>query len=145
FVYKNKGFGARFSTEEVKETNRMAGGIKSIELTEDEFIIGMDIVNPSDKFIFCLTDKGTGKKCTLDNFKTMTRGSKPLRIISLEENESISLIRTVKGTEKFKVFLKSTIEEIDMKEVVELPRLSKGKKLLPVPKGEVIVDIKEVK
>ena len=32
-----------------------------------------------------------------------------------------------------------------MEDVIELPRLSKGRKLIPVPRGEVIIDIKEVK
>lgn len=144
-VYTNKGFGVRFPSSEIRETNRMSMGVKAIELSEDEEVIGMDIVNEKDKYLFCLTNRGTGKKCTLDTFKTMSRASKPLRITSLEDNEEVILIRTVRGNEKFKVYLKNSIEEINIGDVIELPRLSKGRKLIPVPRGEVIIDIKEVK
>jgi len=144
-VYTNKGFGIRFSSDAVKETNRMSIGVKAIDLTEDEFVIGMDIVNEKDTSIFVLTNKGTGKRSTLETFPTMERAGKSLRIISLEDGEEAIIMRTVKGKEKFKVFLKNSIEEIDVEKVPELPRLSKGRKLVPVAKGNVIIDIKEVK
>jgi hypothetical protein len=57
----------------------------------------------------------------------------------------VILIKTVKGNEKFKAYLKTSVEDISIEEVLELPRLSKGRKLIPVRKGEVIIDIKEVK
>jgi hypothetical protein len=75
----------------------------------------------------------------------MDRASKPLRITSLENDEEVILIKTVKGNEKFKAYLKTSVEDISIDEVLELPRLSKGRKLIPVRKGEVIIDIKEVK
>jgi len=120
----------------------MSIGIKAIELTEDEEVIGMDIVNEKDKYLFALTNKGTGKKCTLKEFKTMDRNSKPLRIISLEDDEYVMMIKTVKGNETFKAYLKNTVEEIKIKDVIELPRLSKGRKLISVRKGEVIIDVR---
>lgn len=144
-IYTNAGMGVRFNGAEVKDTKRMSIGVKALELSPDEVVIGMDIVNEKDKSIFVLTSRGTGKKCTLDNFPTMDRAAKPLRITSLESNEEVVLMRTVKGTEKFKAYLSTGSEEIDVKEVMELPRLSKGRKLIPVPKGSVIIDIKEIR
>lgn len=141
-VYTNKGFGVRFNSSEIKETSRMSIGVKSMELTEGEIVIGMELVNSDDKFLFAITDKGTGKKSTMSTFKTMERNSKPLRIISLEDNENLITIRTVKGNEKFKAYLKASVELIDLENVPELPRLSKGKKLIPVRKGETIIDLK---
>lgn len=144
-VFTSKGFGVRFASDEIRETGRMSVGVKALDMANDEMLIGMDIINDKDQFLFSLTNKGTGKKCTLDNFKTMDRASKPLRITSLDTNEEVILIRTVKGNEKFKAYLKSSIEDINIEDVMELPRLSKGRKLIPVKKGENIIDIKEVK
>lgn len=145
-VYTSKGFGVRFSAEEVRETGRMSGGVKALDLTDGEVVIGADLVNENDKYLFVLTNKGSGKKCTLDSFKTMQRASKPLRITSLETNEDVILIKTVKGTESYKVYMKNGIEEINVEhDVTELPRLAKAKKIIGVRKGDVIIDIKENK
>lgn len=144
-IYTNKGFGVRFSSDMVKETNRMSIGVKAIDLNSDEVVIGMDIINDKDTRIFSLTNRGTGKTSTLDNFQTMDRASKPLRITTLEDDEEVILIKTVKGKERFKVYMKNGIEEINIADVMELPRLSKGRKLVNVLKGNMIIDIKEVK
>lgn len=144
-IYTNKGYGVRISSTEIKETSRMSIGLKAIEMSDNEEVIGMDIVNKKDKFLFILSNKGNGKKCTLDNFNTMDRNSKPLRLVSLDSDEDVMMIKTVKGNEVFKAYLKNTVEEIKIEDVMELPRLSKGRKLIGVRKGEVIIDIKEVK
>lgn len=144
-LYTNKGFGARLSSSEIKITSRLTKGLKEIDISDSEEVIGMDILNEKDKYLFILTNKGTGKKCDLKAFPVLDRKSKPLRLVTLDDDESVMMVKTVKGNEKFKAYLKNSIEEISLENVLELPRLSKGKKLIPVRKGEVIIDIKEIK
>jgi DNA gyrase subunit A len=144
-IYTNNGTGVRFSGKDVKETNRMSIGVKALDMGADDEVVGMDIINEKDNSIFVLTSRGTGKTSTLDNFNTMDRAAKPLRITTLDNNEEIVLIKTVKGKEQFKVYLNTGVDTINIKDVPELPRLSKGRKLISVPKGSRIVDIKEVK
>jgi len=144
-VYTNTGFGVRFPSTDIRETGRMSIGVKAMDLEDNELLIGMDVVNEKDQYVFCLTNKGNGKKCTLDTFQADNRASKSIRITSLGDDEEVMLMKTVKGNEKFKAYLKTSVEEINIEEVMELPKLSKGRKLLGVRKGEVIIDIKEVK
>ena len=140
-VYTNTGFGVRFNSSEIRETSRMSVGVKAISMSDDESIIGMDIVNSKDKYIFVLTEKGFGKKCDLSSFKVMTRASKPLRIVTIDNNDKLFNVRTVTGKEKFHIYMKKGYESLDMKDVLELPRLSKGKKIIPVVKGDNIVEL----
>lgn len=142
-VYTDKGFGVRFNSSEIRESSRMTVGVKAITMSDDEHIIGMDILNSKDKYILALTQKGLCKKCTLETFKTMNRADKPLRIITLDDNDELFSIQTIKGTETFDVFMKNGIEVIKTEDVLELPRLSKGKKLIPVKKGDLIVKLFE--
>lgn len=144
-VYTNTGYGVRFPSDTIRETNRLSIGIKALDLNSDETAFGLDIMNPQDKYIFVLTNRGNAKKCTLDTFRTMNRASKSLRIVTLEDNEDIMIIKTLKGDEVYRAYLKGTTEDIDIKDVVELPRMSKAKKIIPVRKGEVIIDIKKIK
>ena len=145
-VYTNKGFGVRYNSSEVKETSRMTIGISGIsELGDDEYVEDIEIINDKDKYLFIITDKGLGKKCTLDTFKTMTRLSKPLRLINVSDDDNIRLINSVKGNETFKVYMKSSMEELDLEDVYELPRLSKGKKIINVKKTNPIIAVKKVK
>ena len=142
-VYTNKGFGVRFNSSDVRETSRMTVGVKAISMDDDEYIIGMDILNEKDKYILALTQKGLAKKCTLDTFKTMNRADKPLRIITLDDTDELFTIRTIKGNELFDIFMKNGIESVNASDILELPRLSKGRKIVPVKKGDVIVELFE--
>ena len=143
-VYSDKGYGVRFNTSEINETGRLSVGVKAMILSDDEHIIGLDILNTHDQYILVITDKGNCKKCSLKTFSTMTRNSKPLKIVSIEAGDSVKVIRTVRGNEVFNVYTKNGMGTISVADdVIELPRLSKGKKLIPVRKGDTIINIKE--
>jgi DNA gyrase subunit A len=144
-IYTNNGIALRFNSSDIKETGRMSMGISACNLEAGDYVIGMDIMADDDKYVMVLTNKGSGKKCTLDNFKRNNRNDPLLRLITLGEEEEICLARTVKGTELFKVFTKNTVEEIEVTDIPDLPRMSRGKKIIPLLKGNYIIDVKEVK
>lgn len=144
-IYTSKGFGTRISSEEIKTTSRLTKGITGIDMESGEEVIGMDIINEQHKYMFMLTNKGTGKKSDLNTLPTKERKTKPLRLLTLDDNEEVLLVRPVKGNEKFNVYMKNGTEHINIDDVTLLPRLSKGKKLIGVRKGDVIIDIKEIR
>lgn len=141
-VYTSKGFGSRFSSTEVRETARMSVGVKAIDLKDGESVTGVDSIDVHDEYFFCLTTKGTGKKMALSSFKTDARGSRPVRMLTLAPTEDVRFVRSVKGTELVQVFLTSSLEQIDLNKLNPSPKLSKGSKLIPVRKGETIIDLK---
>lgn len=144
-VYTDCGVGVRIPTSSIKETSRTSIGVKALDLQSDEDVVGASLVNEEDRYMFMLSSKGFGKKCRLNTFATMERNSKPLRIIGLPDGEKLKILECVRGNEIFKVFLKGQVETIDIQDVPELPRLAKGNKLVPVRKGDNIIDIREVK
>mgnify|MGYP000878048999 CR=1 FL=1 len=144
-IYTSKGFGVRLSSEEIKVTSRLTKGITAIDMVDGEEVIGMDLINEKDKYLFMLTNKGNGKKSDLNAFPVKERKTKPLRLLTLNDDEEVLLIKPIKGNEKFNVYMKNGIEQINIEDVILLPRLSKGKKLIGVRKGDNIIDIKEIK
>ena len=143
-VYNNKGFGIRFNSNEIKETGRMSTGVKSMNLNENEEIIGLDIMNPKNKYLLIITNNGIVKKSPIDTFVNKKRANDPMRIITLTEGDSIFTIRPIRGNEKFKLYLKNNIEIIDVKDIPELPRLSKGKRLIPTGRTGVPIKLIEM-
>lgn len=144
-VYTDGGMGVRINTDTIKETSRTSIGVKALDLQGDECVVGASLVNDTDRLLFMLTNKGNGKKCTLGTFATMDRNSKPLKLIGLAEGEKLQILESVTGDETFKVFLKGQVETVEIQDVPELTRIARGSKLVPVRRGEVIIDIREVK
>lgn len=143
-VYATDGYGVRFPASEIRGTGRMSSGVKAMDLNPDAVVLGMDTIQDADEYLFVMTNKGTGKKCTLDNFAPMVRGTAtPLRITTLSPNEELFFVKTISGKEKYKVYLKSGIQDISVTtDVPDLPRMAKGRKIVGVRKGDVIIDIK---
>lgn len=144
-VYNSNGFGIRFNSKEIRETGRISAGVKTMNLKDDEEVIGLDIINTKDKYLLVITNSGIIKKSPIDTFNNMKRANEPMRIITLTDNDSIFMIRTIKGDEKFKLYMKnSDPTHLDADDIPELPRLSKGKKMIPVRKGDSIVKLIEL-
>lgn len=146
-IYTDCGLGARFSTRQIRETSRTAIGVKGMDLVNNENVVAASLINEKDKYLFILTNKGNAKKCLLSEFVTMDRNSKPLKLMNVDtdNSEKLKFVEGVKGNETFRMFMKGEVQEINIEEVPKLPRLGKGKKMVPVRRGETIIDIKEVK
>jgi len=79
---------ARFNESEVRPMGRDAAGVIGIRLAKKgDQVVGMGIVQP-EADILVLTDTGYGKRVTLDDFRTMHRGSQGVRLISLEGSKT---------------------------------------------------------
>jgi len=140
-VYNNNGFGIRFNSEEIRETGRMSSGVKAMNLDNGEEIIGLDIINPKDKYLLVITNNGVVKKSPIDTFVNKKRANDPMRIITLNDGDSIFTIQTIRGNEKFKLYCKNSVEVIDTEELAELPRLSKGKRMISTGKTGIPVKL----
>ena len=142
-TFSKNGFGVRYHSTEVRETSRLSKGVIAGTFAEDDRIVGLDILNKNDSYIMVITNKGNMKKCSLDTFKTMNRMDKPLRIVNIDTNDSIFKIRTIRGNEKFKVYTKENIVEFKAEDIIEIPRMSKFKKMIPVNRGNMLVELVE--
>lgn len=143
-IYSDLGFGVRVNSDDIREVGRTAQGVRGMDLSDKDFIAGMNIIGDKDKYIFVLTNKGKAKKCPLDTFATMKRTDKPLRVTSLDAKDEISTIVPVRGNEVFKVYMKTDMKEIAISEIDEMTRLAKPKKILPVKMGDCIIDVKMI-
>ena len=79
------GQSIRFKETDLRPMGRTAAGVRGIRLKRDNRIIGMDIVNDSNKkgSVFCLAQNGTGKLTSLKNYKTQGRGGSGIKTIKI--------------------------------------------------------------
>ncbi|MBE7064547.1 MAG: DNA gyrase subunit A [Ruminococcaceae bacterium] len=73
-----KGMAIRFSESDVRATGRASIGVRGIELKGDDYVIGMDVCNNPEDTLMIVTEKGFGKKTSVDEYKIQNRGGKGL-------------------------------------------------------------------
>lgn len=140
-VYSKYGFGTRFNTKEIPDTKRMAIGVIGFPLAENDKVIGVQELAKHDDYIFLLTEKGYGKKCSLEVLASKKRRSEPVSLINLKEHDKVLAIINCNNKDYIHVVLKNNIYDIPMKEIKESMKFGIGDKLIPVKRGDTIVKI----
>ena len=73
FPITKKGKSIRFSETDVRPMGRAAAGVKAMNISEDDEIVGMEIVELG-KEILTVTEKGFGKRTLFDEYRIQRRG-----------------------------------------------------------------------
>jgi len=83
----NSGKAIKFNEKEIRPMGRLAAGVKGINLSLKDKIIGMVVITENDKFIFTASEKGYGKKTEVSLYPKRHRGGKG--VINLKTNKKI--------------------------------------------------------
>lgn len=77
FLATRQGKAIRFSEANVREMGRTASGVRGISLAKGDKVIGMELVR-KDGTLLTVTEKGSGKRTKMEEYRTQTRGGKGL-------------------------------------------------------------------
>ncbi len=71
-----KGMAVRFRETDVRDMGRTATGVKGITLDDDDVVIDMVAVKRTDSNILVVSEKGSGKRSSVNDFRLTRRGGK---------------------------------------------------------------------
>jgi len=74
----------RFKETDVRSMGRTAGGVRGIELREDDEVVAMEVLKPGGT-ILSVTEQGYGKRTELEEYRIQTRGG--IGIINIQASE----------------------------------------------------------
>ena len=87
-IITKNGMSIKFATKDINPVGRVAAGVKSIKLDEDdEVVVGIPIINEQEN-VAIFTSNGYGKKVALSEFPIQGRAGKGVYAIRLIESKS---------------------------------------------------------
>lgn len=139
-IYTNLGNGIRRDINEFTVMKANARGVRQISVSDEEYCIGFDKINPEKKLIFYITSAGRVKLTEMKYFPTMKRKDDVLSLINLEKNETLVGIKSVSKSDKVVVYKKhSQPEIIDLSSIEVSTRVAKATKVIKTPKGDSVL------
>jgi len=84
FLSTRQGMSIRFHEEDVRAMGRAAVGVRGIDLEEGDLVVGMDILRPQGTML-TVTDKGYGKRTTVEEYRKQSRGGKGVITLKVTE------------------------------------------------------------
>lgn len=84
FLITKEGQCIRFHSEKVREIGRVAMGVIGINLGDSDEVVGMQISSEGEDLLI-VSEKGMGKRTSIDEFTVQNRGGKGLRCYKITE------------------------------------------------------------
>lgn len=144
-IYTKNGMGLVIDLHSVTRTDRLTKGVRHLKLDGDDIrgVCNADGVSE----IYILTMKGYGKRCDLDDILKASKRKQDLsRLTGLNDGDEVFRILPVNNeTDQTKIVFhmqSGEKKEILCSDIVKTTRVSKGKKLIGVKRGDSIVKIK---
>ena len=140
-VYSHLGYGLLFNSTDITETKRVSKGVKAFELVKHDGIRSTAIVGNNDSHIAIFTERGYCKRLTLDTIPRQDRKSDANKLINLDDGDPLCYIDSCNNNDTYRVYSTGEFVDVHCKEIPEMYRLNKGKKIVPLKKGQNIFKI----
>jgi len=136
-----KGMAIRFSESDVRATGRASIGVRGIELKDDDYVIGMDVCNNPDDTLMIVTEKGFGKKTSVDEYKIQNRGGKGLITykVSDKTGELVGMLMVHDEDDIMLITSSGVIIRFHVSDVSTIGRATRGVILMKTTEENLIV------
>jgi DNA gyrase subunit A len=129
-----------FPEEEFREMGRTATGVKAIRLKPDDYVVGMEIVDPTD-LILTITENGFGRRTHLEEYRIQGRSGSGLINMKIKPRNGLIVdVESVKpGDEMMMLTQSGMMIRYSADDVRIASRQSIGVRLMHVEEGDKIV------
>ena len=141
-VYTNKGNGIRFKFGQFKLMSPASKGLKQIDLSNDEVVVGAEGIDASKKYLLIMSSQGKYKLIKLSEFPVMKRKDSSLNLATLSGRDSIVSIKAVNKHDTVIVYHKeSCFEFLNIASLEIGTRIGKCKKIIKTPNTDCVLGL----
>lgn len=137
------GQGIRFKEEEVRQMGRQAEGVIGIRMREDDYVVGMEIIDDESKTLLFATSKGYGKQTQVVDFRVAHRGGLGVRTIPTDHRNGNVIGLVIIGAQSHILLIDDAGKIIHLlpTEIRTMGRQAKGVRLIRLDDGRKLASI----
>ena len=136
----------RFSDTDVRNTGRVSMGVRGINLSDGDEIIGMQL-NTQGDYLLIVSEKGMGKRTSIGEFAPQNRGGKGVKCYKItEKTGNVVGVKAVnEDNEVMMITTEGIIIRISCSDISILGRITSGVKLMNLDENVSIASIAKVR
>lgn len=145
FLATSMGQAIRFTEGEVREMGRVAAGVRGINLSKGDRVIGM-VVLKREGTLLSVSELGFGKRTDLREYRTTHRGGKGIRTFKVSEKTGrlISIMEVVDEDDLMLITDSAVILRIQIANISVIGRDTMGVRLMRLDSGAKVSDVARV-
>lgn len=142
------GKAIRFEDEKVRPMGRTASGVRGINLgSDDNEVIGMIVIeDPENETVLVVSEKGYGKRSSIDDYRITNRGGKGVTTLNITEKTGrLIAIKSVTDQDDLMIINKSGVTiRTGVQEMRVMGRATQGVKLINLKNNDEIAAVAKV-
>jgi DNA gyrase subunit A len=139
------GLSIRFHEGDVREMGRDTTGVKGIELSGDDRVVGMVVIK-RDATLLCVTERGLGKCTHIDEYRVQRRGGKGILTVNRTDKTGnvVALMEVLPEDEIMIITRTGMIIRSPVSQVRVAGRNTQGVKLVNLEESDVVTAVARV-
>jgi DNA gyrase subunit A len=147
FLGLKSGKAIRFEESKTRPMGRGASGVRGVTLAdESDEVIGMVTVQNEEEHILVVSEKGYGKRSSMEDYRVTNRGGKGVKTISItEKTGGLVAIKNVTDSDDLMIINKSGIAiRLGVEDLRVMGRATQGVKLINIRENDSIAAVAKV-
>jgi len=146
-IAKSEGKAVHFSAEDVRPLGRTAAGVRAVTLdSSTDKVIGMVCITREDANLLVVSEKGYGKRSSIDDYRVTKRGGKGVKTINItEKTGKLVAIKEVTDDDELMIINRSGITiRIKVSELRIMGRATQGVRLIRLNEDDRISSVEKI-
>ncbi len=146
FLVTKNGMCIHFDESDVRITSRSSIGVRGMMLDDTDEIVGMQLNTQGDSLLI-VSEKGYGKRTTLDEFHSQFRGGKGVKCYKItEKTGNVIGVKAVNDDNEIMMITNAgIIIQLRMDEITIHGRVTSGVKMINLDNGVTVAKIAKVR
>jgi DNA gyrase subunit A len=147
FLGLKSGKAIRFEESKTRPMGRGASGVRGVSLADDQDeVIGMITVHNEQDHILVVSEKGYGKRSSMEDYRVTNRGGKGVKTISItEKTGGLVAIKNVTDSDDLMIINKSGIAiRLGVEDLRVMGRATQGVRLINIRENDSIAAVAKV-
>ncbi len=146
FLGTKNGKAIHFLEEKVRPMGRTAAGVRGIRIDDKDEVIGLVTVegaNTEEKSILVVSEKGSGKRTLINDFRVSNRGGKGVKAMQItEKTGALVAMKSVLDDEQMIITCVSGMTiRMSLENIRVMGRATQGVRVIKINDGDSIADI----
>ena len=151
FLAGRKGNCARFDERDARPLGRTASGVKGINISDDDEVVGMICYDPeaadaASRTILVVSENGYGKRSDYEEYRLTHRGSKGVKTLNItEKTGNLVAIKDVTDDNDLMIINRSGLTiRMHVSDIRVAGRATQGVRLINIKEGDAIAAVSAV-
>ena len=115
-------------------------GVRSMDLSEDDEVVDLSVVDDESKTVLAITENGYGKRTSLEEFRVQSRAGKGIKAMNITEKTGKLAAQLLIGEDEdiMLITVDGTIIRIPVSSISVQGRSTQGVRLMKVGESKII-------